>query len=114
MDQPPKLIDNYGSAVYSSIFFGLLWAEDCKWMNNYYPGVKGRKVVPLHYDGKEEIKRFNENDENCNTCAHLLRTKHVKCQSGFLQGRCKKKDIPIKFHPEDCMFPINRNCYEHR
>lgn len=110
----PICTDDYGESVYSTIFFGLLWASQAKRMNSYYPGLRGWKPVPLDYDVSAEIRAFNENDENCNTCVHLLRTKHVKCQSGFLQGRCKKKDIPIKFHPEDCMFPINRNCYEHR
>lgn len=109
-----SFVDDFGTSVFRSLFHGLLWADKARWVGSYYPGSKGRKVIPLYWDHKAEIRAFNENDINCNTCTHLVRTKHNKCSLGWLKGVCSKKDIPIQFHPEDSMFPVNESCYTHR
>jgi hypothetical protein len=73
---------------------------------------------------KRDRYLFDVSEANCNTCIHLLRIKHEKCATGFLQGKCKS--IPINhpyqhrfkdyddnmiFHPND---PIHMECYVHR
>jgi hypothetical protein len=50
-------------------------------------------------------------ERNCNTCRHLTRIPHDKCQHGFLQGTCNKHSKPLRFHPEQ---PDQMSCWESR
>ncbi len=73
---------------------------------------------PIHKESiliyKDSCKLFEISEANCNTCKFLQRIKHEKSTDGFLKGKCTKKGIDLKFHPNDPMWYINNDCYIHR
>lgn len=107
--------DDFGNGWYwSNTLSRLLVCDQVKLFPKYYPRLKGFFVEHKDYDYKLSVKSFHENDVNCNTCKHLQRSKHDKDKFGTLVGSCQLRNKPISFHPEDSMFPTNRNCYDHR
>lgn len=74
--------------------------------------------------GYEEARResyiaFCDWEQNCNTCRHLERIPHDKCQHRMLYGKCKNTPINhpsicdgiMTFHADDSMA---MECYESR
>lgn len=72
----------------------------------------------------EHVESYEAAEQNCNTCAHLIRIKHAPQTDGMLYGRCgvgsldlstalhtRSDDGVMKFHPED---PMHMKCWESR
>jgi len=59
------------------------------------PQVKGlHPAAPGYKEARREsYEAFCDSDANCNTCRHLERIPHEKCQYRMLYGRCKSTPI---------------------
>lgn len=118
-EQQPLCTDDLGESVYLDFYTKqLLWASKARWVGSILPQCSFRNVTGgegWEEKYKESVKAFNDMDMNCNTCSHLQRIKHPKSRLGYLEGVCTKKDnTPLKFHPHNCMYPENNDCYSQR
>jgi len=86
--------------------------EDAIYLGPCVPQVNGTYVChPDARDAYRQSKRlFDESEAKCNTCRHLVRTKHAPRKDGRLRGSCHVNPS-IAFHPEDWM---GMPCYEQR
>jgi len=112
--QQPLCVDDRGVSVYACHVTGRhAWADDCELMPASTPGLREQHVCAPGTKAEQRAlsRGFHEAEANCNTCAHLMRTKHAKCRHGFLEGACGKDGHALRFHPDD---PLHMACYVSR
>jgi hypothetical protein len=116
---PPVGADDFGNALYRCRYTGAtINAAEARLVGPILPGVRGVYVAAPGTEAahRASVAAFNAMDANCNTCAHLQRTKHAKDPAGFLFGTCTGPvacaprspyagRVPgqLMFHPEDRM-----------
>lgn len=101
------------------------WVErrDAIFLPGVLPHVKIQYLChPMgKFPRKQSVRRFHENEQNCNTCRYLTRTPFDKSRAhGLFPGLCHNEArIPlyprggehIMFAPDDCML---QSCHEIR
>jgi hypothetical protein len=111
-----RIVDNYGTLVMRCHYTdSLVLATDVVPVVGAIPGTgvvgymaNTDAAIASH---KAQVAAFHECEKNCNTCKHLNRAAHKKCQLGFLAGTCTQRATVFKFHPHD---PMHMPCWESR
>ncbi len=114
--QPHICTDDYGNGVYRCRYTSaIMWPEECVVAPALIPGVRHRMFMASTTEAKAKhkssVRAFHENDANCNTCRHLIRSSHEKNSAGFLFGKCAATGDALMFHPDDAML---KSCWTAR